>query len=265
LEFGQDANITRFLHPAEWRISEQGRDLSGNTLVEETMTPELAFECLFISRDPTLYSTIDRVLWNLSITVDHCLRPSEASQVIVKGTHDLVVIEWEGDESSSLIRTIWNLPKKKKPTTMVISDEVAVPGGHVTLRKPVTLESGTQSLKTAYARMLLDHRIHARHAVMTNAIANYANGEPFPITVTDISEGGVGIKNSMQIAVGTVLWLKVPLRDAPMPLHLQTRIVWTRGYGTAGCEIVDMPPVDRGVFRDWLKARTRVKKPLIPL
>ena len=231
----------------------------------EKMTPEMAFECLFVSRDPALYSTMDRALRNLSIDVDHCLRPSEACDAIVRGTHDLVVIDWEGDASSTFMRTIWGLSKKKKPTTVVITDEPSVPGAHVIVQKPVTPESSTQSLKTAYARMLLDYRMHSRHAVMAGGTANTVTGQVFPIMVTDISEGGVGIKNSEQVPVGSTLSLTFPLRDAPMPLHIRARVVWTRGYGTAGCEIIDMPPVDRGVFRDWLKARTRVKKPLIPV
>lgn len=230
------------------------------------MTPEMAFECLFVSRDPVLNSTIGRALRNLSIAVDHCIRPSDARRTITRGTHDLVIIDWEGDGCSDFMRAIWSLPTRKKPTTVVVSDELtSVPGAHVTIHKPVTLESGTESLKAAYARMLLDYRLYTRHAIMAPGTATDESGHAFPITVTDLSEGGVGIKNSVQVVVGRILQLKVPLRDASMPLHLRARVVWTRGYGTAGCEIVDMPPVDRTVFRDWLKARIRVKKPLIPV
>jgi len=227
------------------------------------MTPEMAFECLFVSRDVTLYTTIHRVLRNLSIAVEHCLRCSDAHQAIAKGTHDLVVFNWDGDASSDLMRAIWSLPKKKKPTIMVISDEGAIPGAHVILRKPVTLESSTDALKTAYARMLLDHRLHARRAVMVEGTAEDQNGYTFPITVTDLSDGGVGITSRISVVVGSSLLLKVPLREAPMPLDLHVRVVWTRRYGAAGCEIVNMPPVHRSIFQDWLKSKIRVKKPLI--
>lgn len=230
------------------------------------MTPEMEFECLFVSRDPALCNTMHTVLRNFSIAVNHCLGSSDACQEIAEGTHDLVVIDWEGDTSSDFMKVIWSMRAKKKPTTMVISEELAsVPGAHVTLCKPVTLESGTKSLKTAYARMLLDYRMHARHAVMVCGTAKDENGQSFAIMITDLSERGVGIRNSVQVGVGSALSLRVSLRDAPMPLHLSVRVVWTREYGTAGCEIVDMPPIDRAIFRDWLKARTQVKKPLIQL
>ena len=139
----------------------------------------------------------------------------------------------------------------------------AVPGAHVTLRKPVTLDSGTESVKAAYSRMLLDYRLNARYAVMAHVTARDETDRSFSVTVTDLGDGGAGIRSKEQLAVGNVLSLSVHLPETPLPLNLQARVVWTREYGTAGCEIVSMPPVDREILRDWLKARTRVKKPLI--
>ena len=228
------------------------------------MTPEMEFECLLVSRDPALYCTINKVLRNFSITVEHCLSSSKASDVVTKGTHDLVVIDWEGEASSELLHAIWSLRNKKKPTMLVISDAGGtVPGAHVTLHKPVTLESGTESLKAAYSRMLLDYRLNARYAVMTHVTARDETGRSVSVTVTDLGDGGVGIRGKDSLGVGNVLSLGVHLAETPLPLHIQARVVWTREYGTAGCEIVSMPPVDREILRDWLKARTRVKKPLI--
>jgi len=228
------------------------------------MTPQMEFECLLVSQDPALYCTINKVLRNFSITVEHCLSSSKASDIVTKGTHDLVVIDWEGEASSELLHAIWSLRKKKKPTMLAISDAGgAVPGAHVTLRKPVTLDSGTESVKAAYSRMLLDYRLNARYAVMAHVTARDETDRSFSVTVTDLGDGGAGIRSKKQLAVGNVLSLSVHLPETPLPLNLQARVVWTREYGTAGCEIVSMPPVDREILRDWLKARTLVKKTLI--
>src|SRR6266496_6811540 len=128
------------------------------------MTSEMAFECLLISRDPALYCTLTKVLRNFSIVVDHQLSSSRASDAALQGTHDLVVIDWEGEASLQLLQGIWHLRNKRKPTTLaILEDRRSIPGAHVTLRKPVTLESGTESLKVAYARMLLDYRLNARY------------------------------------------------------------------------------------------------------
>jgi len=228
------------------------------------MTPEMAFECLLVSQDPVLFCTISKVLRNFSISVDHCLSSSKARDVVTRGSHDLVVIDWEGDASSELLIAIWNLQKKRKPTLLAISgDGCSVPGAHVILRKPVTIESGTESLKAAYFRMLLEHRLTARQAVMTCVNARDDNGRKIPATITDIGNRGLGLSSKEKLAIGSVLSFSIHLRETSMPLHIQARVVWTREYGTAGCEILGMPPVDRDVLRDWLKAKTQVKKPLI--
>jgi len=78
------------------------------------MTPKMEFECLLVSQDPALYCTINKVLRNFSITVEHCLSASKASDVVTKGTHDLVVIDCEGEASSELLHAILEFAKEEK-------------------------------------------------------------------------------------------------------------------------------------------------------
>jgi hypothetical protein len=228
------------------------------------MTPEMAFECLLISRDPAVYCTINKVLRNFSISVDHSLSSSKACDVIGKRTHDLVVIDWEGKPSTEFLHAIWSLHNKRKPTLLAIADEgSSVPGVHLTLRKPVTIESGTAFLKNAYSRMLLDHRLHARYAIMTSVLATDGNNREFSVKVTDIGDRGVGLNSKVELTIGDTLFFALKLADTARAINVQVRVVWTREYGMAGCEFLNIPPVDRDILRDWLKAKAYVKKPLI--
>ena len=228
------------------------------------MTPKMEFECLLVSSDPAVYRTMSKVLRNLSISLEHCLRSSQACDMVAKGTHELVVIDWEGEGSSQILRTIWNLPRKRKPTMVALSSkDGSVPGVHITLPKPVTLESGTRSLRTAYSYMLVDHRRNARHAIMVPVIAVNEKHRPVLLRVTDIGAGGVGLSSSAKLTVGDVLSFLLLLSDANRPIQIKARVVWTREYGTAGCEFLGIEPVDLDILCDWLKAKTQVKKPLI--
>jgi hypothetical protein len=228
------------------------------------MTPEMAFECLLVSQDSGLRATMNVVLHEFSIVVDNCLTSSNACEIVPDRNHDLVVIDWDGDASLPLLHTVWNLPKRRKPTIVAISGEGrTIPGVHFTLRKPVITSSATESLKSAYARMLLDYRLKARYAVMTRLNAKDASGRIVAITVTDIGEGGIGLSSKGKLTVGDELSFALRLPKTPMPIHVHARIIWTRDYGTAGCEFLTIPPVDRDILRDWLRTRTQVKKPLI--
>src|SRR5579863_140057 len=131
------------------------------------MTSDMAFECLFVSRDTGLFRVIGRILRDLSISTSICLTPSKAFDLLGKGSTDLIVIDWECEESSELLRHIWKGGKWKKPTVVAVSTcDSPLPGAHVILKKPVTAEIGAKCFKDAYSRMLVDYRRHARHALM---------------------------------------------------------------------------------------------------
>jgi PilZ domain len=227
------------------------------------MTPEMAFECLLVSHDAGLCLTMKGVLQNFSIISENCITASKACQIVPEHNYDLLAIDWDGDASSALLYTIWSSPHRRKPTVLGISgDARPIPGVHFVLRKPVTSGSATESLKSAYRRMLLDYRLKARYGVMKQVSAS--NGtRNFSLTVTDIGEGGIGVTSKEQLAVGDELSFSLRLPNTPLPIHIHARIIWTRAYGTAGCDFLNIPPVDREILRDWVKAKTQVKKPLI--
>lgn len=230
------------------------------------MNSEMAFECLFISSDPQLFRIISGILRELSISVEICLRSSTAFQFLRNGNADLVVIDWEGEESTTLMERIWKDPKKKKPTLVAISaDNIPIPGVHVVIRKPVTTDSGARSLKAAYQRMLLDYRRHVRHALMVPVIATRQDGREISATVTDIGDGGVGLCTRAKLVVDDVLSFRILLPGAERDVLVHARVLWTREYARVGCEFVRIPPIDLMILHGWLKSKGQVKKPRIEI
>ena len=227
------------------------------------MTSEMAFECLFVSRDPGVFKVFTRLLRDFSISTNICLTSSRASEFLEKSTTDLIVIDWEGDNSLELLRKIWHGRNAKKPTVVAVtSSDCTVPGVHVVLKKPVTMESGRKSLKTAYCKMLVDHRRHARYALMLPVIATRDDGEALSITVLDIGDGGIGLTTKEAIHVGDVLSFRLQLPNTPRDVLVHIRVLWTNEYGRSGCEFLRIPPVDLVILHDWLIAKQQIKKPI---
>jgi hypothetical protein len=234
--------------------------------LKTNMTPDRAFECLFISRDPAVFSTMGGMLRDLSVSTNLCLSSSQALGMLAGGSTDLLVIDWEGDASSDLLRNIWKSRMRHKPTIVAISALASdIRGAHVTLRKPITAESGTKSLKVAYSRMLLDHRLHARYALMLPLHATDDNNRNIELIVTNIGAGGIGLSVEQKVIIGQVLALRVLLPGAMREIYIQARVLWTQQCGAVGCDFVRIPPVDLSILHDWLKSKARVKKPLIPM
>ncbi len=230
------------------------------------MTSEMAFECLFVSSDSELFRTVSAILQELSISVKICLRPSKALDALRQSSSDLVVIDWECEESGELLQRIWQEKKSKKPTLVAISSSNArIPGAHYIIRKPLSRESALTSFKTAYRRMLVDHRKHARHALMMPVTTTTLRGREIAAIVTDIGDGGVGLCTRESLALGDVLPIHLRLAGAQRDVLVQVRVVWTRDFGRAGCEFVRIPPIDLMILHDWLKSRTQVKQPRIAI
>jgi hypothetical protein len=228
------------------------------------MTPDMAFECLLVSSNPGVFGTIDRILRELSIRTSVCLSASRAFSLLAKGSTDLIVIDWEGEASSELLEEIWKSGRARKPTIVAISAlDCRIPGAHVILHKPVTAESSAKSLKIAYSRMLQDHRVHARYALMISVMAVDETNRTVPVTVTDIGDGGVGLSTKVKLTIGDYLSFRLLLPGANRDIYIQARVLWTREYGTAGCEFLRIPPVDADILHDWLKRKSPIKKPLI--
>jgi hypothetical protein len=228
------------------------------------MTTDMAFECLLVCRDPTVFTTINRILRNLSICMNICLSPSKAFKVLSEGSADLIVIDWEGEASSELLHEIWQWDRWRKPTIVAISaQDCALPGVHVVLRRPVTDESGLKSLKIAYSRMLHDHRRCARHALTMSLIATDDSDRRVPLTLTNIGQGGVGLSTKEKLMIGDELSFRLLLPGEKKDISVQARVLWTREYGAVGCEFLCIPPVDLNILHDWLARKSQVKKPLI--
>jgi len=228
------------------------------------MTPEMAFECLLVSHDPAVFCTMDQILRDFSISTNVCVSPSRAADVLAEGSTDLIVIDLESEHSSELMHQICESQIRQKPTVLAVSaGDCAVPGVHVILRKPVTPQSGTKSLKAAYSRMLLDYRKHTRFALMTSVLATDENNRTLPATVTNIGEGGVGLTTKESLAIGSMWSFRLPLPGVRTEIYIQARVLWTRRYGAAGCEFVRVPPGNLQVLYAWLDSKYRFKKPVI--
>jgi CheY-like chemotaxis protein len=229
------------------------------------MTADMAFECLLVSRDPGVVSSVNRVLENLSISTKVCFSSSKAADRLMEGTTDLIVLDWD-ESTAELLRRIQTPGYRQKPTVVAVSTvDQPVPGAHLMLPKPVTGESCVQSLKIAYFRMLRDHRRHARYAVMTPVTAEDQNHRSIPITISDIGTGGVGLITKELLAIGDVVSFRLWLPQADRSIYIEARVLWARQYGAAGCEFLRIPPLDLGILQDWLKLKCRIKQPLMAL
>jgi PilZ domain len=228
------------------------------------MTSDMAFECLLVSRDPSVVCTVNKQLGKLSISTNICLSPAKALGQLSEGGADLVVVDLD-DDAAELLQRIQESGRWQKPTVVAVSSgDYPVHGAHVVVRKPVTEVSVARSLKAAYSRMLCDYRRHVRYALMTSVKATVKN-QPVDVTITDIGDGGVGLSSRDEFAIGDVLSFHLLLPGTVRAIYIEAKVQWARNYGALGCEYVRIPPVDLNILHDWLRKKTQIKKPLLEI
>lgn len=230
------------------------------------MTPEMSFDCLLVSDDPAVVCTIDPILQELSICTSSCPDPSKAAGILGQVSTDLVIVDLDKDNSMDLVNRICALQNQQKPTMVAVSaKDQAIPGVHILLRKPVTHESGLNSLRLAYSRMLQDFRKHTRFALMMSVMAVDESERKIPIIVTNIGQGGFGFTTKERVKTGEILAMQIPLPGLGREIYIRARVVWTRDYGASGCAFVHLSPFDGQLLNAWLESKYRIKKPLIPV
>jgi hypothetical protein len=229
------------------------------------MTPDMAFECLLVSRDPGVVCIMNKLLGNLSISTNICLTSTRAIDQLSGGSTDLVVVDCE-DESAEFLRNIQKSANWHKPTVVAVSStDYPVHGAHVVVHKPATEASVAKALKAAYTRMLYDYRRHARYAMMSSVKVTGANSQPEDVTITNIGDGGVGLSSKKEFAIGEMLSFHLLLPGTERAIYVEARVQWSRNYGVLGCEYVRIPPVDLNILHDWLINKAQIKKPLVDL
>lgn len=229
------------------------------------MTPDMAFECLLVSRDPGVVSIMNKLLSNLSIAVNICVNSLKAFDQLSEGSTDLVIVDWE-DDSAEFLGRIRKSRGWQKPTVVAVSSEDdSVSGADIFLPKPVTSEAGAKSLKVAYSRMIYDHRRHTRYALMSAARAISDKNQSVDVTITDIGDGGVGLSVKQEFNIGDTLSFHLLLPGTARAIYIQTRVRWTRRYGAVGCEFLRIPPADLNILHDWLTTKNQIKKPVVAI
>jgi response regulator RpfG family c-di-GMP phosphodiesterase len=230
------------------------------------MTPEIVFECLVVSDDNRVLSLMNCALDRLSIDVERCANPMKGLELLAKRDVDLVVCDCKGAPGEiELLNRVLTSDRKRKPTVITVVDSPFVAlgaksaGAHVIIRKPLTRESSAQGLKTAYSRMVREERRAARYAIMRRVLAKNQRGELVPITITDISEHGIGLFSKKKIDVGELLSFELALSNATPSITVQARLLWTR-HSLGGADFECMSGADRRFLHGWLASRVRRNK-----
>jgi CheY-like chemotaxis protein len=230
------------------------------------MTPDMKFEALLVSPNPSILKGVLEILDDLSIDVDICMSPSQAAEVLTKRNVDLVVIDCAKDNGAAEVaKTLSSSNRCRKTTIAALVDgpfagkQFAQARAHVLIQKPLASNFKSDFRKLVYSRMVWEWREHPRYAVRWLVAAKDKNDRPVPVTMEDISRAGVGLSFVGKLMIDDVLSFRVMLPRTNQIIQFDARIVWTLRDSRAGAEFVKISTVDSDVLHSWLQNKHKVK------
>ena len=228
------------------------------------MTPDMSFECLLVTQDAAVVSTMNRLLTEFSISTNVCGHPAEAASLLSGKSVDLLVLDFQDDDHcKDLLKKVASSVIARKTTVLALSHEDRfIHHVDLVVQKPLWADSAARNLRLAYTKMMQDHRQRGRVSLMKSIIATDRDEKPVALTVTDIGYNGAGFRTRQPLAVDDLLTLNLPLPGIHELLEVKIRVLWTRDYGAAGGEFVHLSPATAAILHEWVRRASAVKEPL---
>jgi len=152
----------------------------------------MALRCFLFSTDEGTSEVIRQVLPELGVEGESCSEAATAVVKIAKESFQLVVVDWDHAESTSLMSAARDRKAAERPLVLaIVSDDASVPkalqsGANSILRRPILVNQVKDTLTTA--RDLLRARTESRTAVKAAAAAAGAFATATPASNAEPAE-----------------------------------------------------------------------------
>lgn len=222
----------------------------------------MALQALLLSRDPEVQRTIRRVLETANIDLDLSQNAEQARMALSRRKYDTFFIDC--DDPSSAAAVLKELRQGKsnrnciafalvnRHTTIQQAFEM---GANFVLDKPISLDRATRSVRAAQGLILRERRRYHRHLVKATGAIMVDSGSEVPVSITNISQGGISIECSRQLDQGGAARLRFQLPGAKHTLEVKGEVMWSTPDGKSGIRFQVISVDMKKELDHWLERR----------
>jgi CheY-like chemotaxis protein len=223
----------------------------------------MALQALLLSRDPEVQRTMRRVLDTANIDLEVCHHPEQARTALARRKYDTVIVDCDDTDKAPAILQELRQGKSNKSCIAfaLVNGKTTVQqafqfGANFVLDKPISLERATRSVRAAQGLIMRERRRYHRHLLRATGTILVDSGAELPISITNISEGGISIECSRQLDQGGAANLKFTLPGIKKTLEVKGEIMWSNAEGQAGIRYQVLAVEVKRVLDAWLEKRT---------
>lgn len=220
----------------------------------------MALKSLLLCSDEKIVRVLRRVLGDLEIDVELCLKAEAALRKLTRQRFEAIIADLSDDGASEVLSSARNAPCNKQAVAVAIADPIiglkAVfqVGAHFVLYKPVSSERAKSSFRAARALMKSERRRNIRVAVQIPVVMRSSQaGGNVKVTTIDLSEGGMAIALPNRRRPTGRWEIAFTLPGTGTELEIPAEFAWESAKEQGGLRFVQAPEEVKQQLREWLR------------
>ena len=161
----------------------------------------MALQALLLSRDPEVQRTVRRVMDAANIELDLSNSVDQARLALTRRKYDTFLVDCDDmPQADAVLRELRQGKSNRSCIAFaLVNGNTSVQqafemGANFVLDKPIALERATRSVRAAQGLIMRERRRYHRHLVKATGAIIVDAGAEIPISITNISHGGISIE-----------------------------------------------------------------------
>ncbi len=221
----------------------------------------MALQALLLSTDSEVQKTIRRVLDTVNIDLQICQSAEEAGNVLKRRKYDSVLVDCDIRNASAVLRDMRKGRSNKSCIAFALINQATTiqqafeMGANFVLDKPLAMDRAIRSIRAAQGLIMRERRRYHRYLVNATGTIIVDAGTEVPVSITNISEGGISIECVRHLNQGGAARLKFTLPGARKSLEIKGEIAWSGVDGRAGIRFQVLPIAAKEALEEWMEKR----------
>lgn len=216
--------------------------------------------CLVLWPDSKTVPIVERMLSHMEIEAQVCTSARAALGKLRELKFDGVIVDGNDPQGAErLLQAVREAPLNRGATMFALSrpdqsKHVAFHwGAELVLEKPDSVKGLRETLRVIKDLMLTERRRYERYPVDAMVCMSNRDSLPGPTlaTICNLSEGGMAIRASQPLRLGTVVLAQFELPEISGHLEARGRVVWSDSQGNAGIRFLQMVYSFRRKLERW--------------
>jgi len=220
----------------------------------------MGLESLLLSRDQQCIAVLRSTLEKLSIRLEVCRGARSGHEILCSEKFDAVIIDCDDLEGGlETLQDLRKTPSNKNSVAFAILNGKSTTtrqafemGANFVLQKPVSPINAMRCFSAAFGLMEREQRRYFRQPVQLPATVTFGSGQPFKVTATNVSDGGMAISFRGKLPKGRLSMVSFTLPGMSGPMEPKADLAWVDDSHRAGLRFRDMPTSSRQQLEKWI-------------